>query len=260
MKVELLTYTPDALDLLIFTKSTRLGGATLDDIREWSMDKKLEHLAYMRDTIRSSWEFVDYTFRISGVTRAFTHQLVRTRTASFAQEAQRVVDLTDATWLTPPGADADQATFFDGAMRSAIWANGVLVNNGMARQDARGVIPTNIHTSIIVKANLRTLSQMAELRLCTRTQGEYQDVFRAMVGLVVDVHFWAEDFIGVYCAQTGLCYFPRYGANECPLYPLTINGVLGEVPLNSIKMDVKNAAKETRHEAAPVVNDKGMAQ
>ena len=85
MKVKLISYTQDALELLLLTKNTRLandGLLTLDDIKGWSHDKKMQHIGYMRDTIQSSWEFVDYTFKISGVSRAFTHQLVRTRTAS----------------------------------------------------------------------------------------------------------------------------------------------------------------------------------
>ena len=34
-------------------------------------------------------EFADFTFRIKGVSRALTHQLVRHRMASFAQRSQR---------------------------------------------------------------------------------------------------------------------------------------------------------------------------
>src|SRR5579863_9531120 len=82
-KVELVTFTPDALEVLIYTKSTRLQGKqTLEEIKSWPMEKKLEHLAYMRDTIKSSWEFCEYTFEIHGVNREFTHQFVRTRDMS----------------------------------------------------------------------------------------------------------------------------------------------------------------------------------
>ena len=72
MKVELISYTPDALTLLLKTKGTRLTHQ--DDPATWSEEKRKEHLEYMRDTIKSSWEFVDAVFKIDGVTRAFTHQ------------------------------------------------------------------------------------------------------------------------------------------------------------------------------------------
>ena len=63
--------------------------------------------------------------------------------------------------------------------------------SGAEIQDARGVLPSNMRTHIIAKFNLRTLSEMAKNRLCTRTQGEYQNVFRAMVASVLEVHPWA---------------------------------------------------------------------
>ena len=95
MKVELVNYTSDAVDLLLFTKNTRL----MDDedayskIADWPETKKQEELDYMLQTIRSSWEFIDYTFNIRDVSRGFTHQFVRTRQASYAQQSQRTVDM-----------------------------------------------------------------------------------------------------------------------------------------------------------------------
>ena len=62
-------------------------------------------------------------------------------------------------------------------------------------EDARGILPTNIHTNIVAKFNLRTLSEMAKSRLSPRAQGEYQQVFKMMVDEVVRVHPWAEPFL-----------------------------------------------------------------
>ncbi len=88
MKVSLISHTPHAAELLIFTKSTRLNMSPglMDEIMSWSEDKKLAELEYMAATIPSSWEFVDYVFMIEGVSRAFTHQFVRSRNASYAQQ------------------------------------------------------------------------------------------------------------------------------------------------------------------------------
>ena len=81
MKVKLVSYTKDAKDLLLFTKNTRLMNVdnAYEMIKDWSQQKKQEELDYMLQTIKSSWEFVDYTFELRDVTRAFTHQFVRTR-------------------------------------------------------------------------------------------------------------------------------------------------------------------------------------
>jgi thymidylate synthase ThyX len=79
MKVTLINYTHNAMDLLIFTKNTRLTMSPdrLEEIAKWPLERKWNELEYMANTIPSSWEFCDYTFMIEGVTRAFTHQLVR---------------------------------------------------------------------------------------------------------------------------------------------------------------------------------------
>lgn len=212
MKVTLLNHTSDSINLLLTTKNTRLKFES--DPSTWTEEQRQEHLAYMRDTIKSSWEFVDYTFKIEGVTRAFTHQLVRTRTGSYAQESQRTIDASENAVLRPETADAA----WDYAVEEVMDAYSEMIKRGMPIQDARGILPTNITTSIICKFNLRTLHDMAKVRLCVRTQGEYQDVFRAMRAEVLKVHPWAEDFIQVNCVSTGTCAFPRYGKTSCKFY------------------------------------------
>jgi flavin-dependent thymidylate synthase len=262
VKVSLVEYTGGgyhgdrALDLLLQTKNTRLKHG--EDPSDWSEKEKQEHLDYMRDTIKSSWEFVDYVFKIEGVTRAFTHQLVRTRTASFAQEAMRVIDLSEGfDYLTPPSIEGGNCASGNDSIAQETWhwtmmqiTEGYkeLVELGVPLQDARGVLPTNVLTSIMVKANLRTLSNMGELRLCTRTQGEYQDVFREMRRLVIEVHPWVEPFIEVFCVQHGHCAFPRYGEKECPVY----DEVLPQPILNRMRRDIKARWESVRYEAKPV--------
>lgn len=250
MNVELISHTPDALNLLLTTKGTRLKHD--EDPATWDAQKRAEHLAYMRDTIKSSWEFVDYTFRITGVTRAFTHQLVRTRTGSYAQEAMRVIDASGFATLVPPSvldrADEEAISCWDGVMHEIDKGYKTLVKLGVPRQDARGVLPTNVLTNIIAKFNLRTLANMAELRLCTRTQGEYQDVFRKMRQLVVDAHPWADDFINVFCVNHAHCAFPRYGEKECPVY----STVIPTWQLEAFRKGIRERFDSIRYEARPV--------
>lgn len=216
MNVTLLSCTPDALNLLLRTKNTRLKFSS--DPSTWSEEEKQQHIEYMRDTIQSSWEFVDYTFQIEGVSRAFTHQLVRTRTGAYAQESQRTIDARDNPVVAPGLPDLAATEIWTEAVDAALGAYSKMVDAGVAPQDARGILPTNISTSIIAKFSLRTLSDMAKVRLCTRTQGEYQEVFRSMRKLVIEQHPWAADFINVQCVALGICAFPRYGKAECPIY------------------------------------------
>lgn len=248
MKVTLISSTHDALNLLLSTKNTRLTHSS--DPSTWTDEQRMEHLAYMRDTIKSSWEFVDYIFQIEGVTRAFTHQLVRTRTGSYAQQAMRVVDARNQPVDLPPSIAAvpEWHQLWDRGQFEVLEAYGALIDAGAPAQDARGLLPTNITTSIMAKFNLRTLHEMAKLRLCTRTQGEYQDVFRAMRDEVNRVTPWAAEFMEVHCVATGTCAFPRYGKKECPVY-------LPEMDNEHVKNKAKEIFWAIRHEAAPVAKD-----
>lgn len=221
MNVQLISYTPDALNLLLGTKGTRLGHN--EEVSQWSAEKKAEHLAYMRDTIKSSWEFVDYVFEISRVTRAFTHQLVRTRAGAYAQESQRTVDVRSNLVMMPESVAMNGAAMKHWMRLINLMKSGytyMVDNQRIPVQDARGLLPTNLTTSIKAKFDLRALHEMSKVRLCSRTQGEYQDVFREMRALVIGVHPWVEEhrFLEVHCVSTGTCAFPRYGKKECKFY------------------------------------------
>jgi flavin-dependent thymidylate synthase len=210
MKVTAIDYTghghqePEqhAANVLIFSKATRLKmePGLFADIASWPWEKKQEELEYMANTIPSSWEFVDYTFLIEGVTRAFTHQLVRTRTASFAQQTMRVLDVgSERGWdyLTGPtiqdGSWLRQA--YDHAMDVIGRTYRDLIDHGAAIEDARGILPTNILTNIQVKMNMRTLVDMVRKRSSSRTQGEYRAVLEAIKAEATRVHPWLHLFI-----------------------------------------------------------------
>lgn len=207
MDVQLIDFTgcgsPDparhAANVLVFTKNTRLEmrAGLMADIAAWPWEKVEEELAYMANTIPSSWEFVNYTFLINDVTRAFTHQFVRTRTGSYAQQTMRVLNKKGWTYGTGPSLkNGSTADAYHECMTSISDAYDWLIENGAKIEDARGVLPTNIHTNIVAKFDLRTLADTARKRASSRTQGEYRDVMGAMLAEVKRVHPWASMFLG----------------------------------------------------------------
>jgi len=205
MKVTLIDYTgfgnPDpwhAANVLLFTKSTRLNmsPSLMDDIKAWPEAKKMEELAYMANTIPSSWEFVGYTFMIEGVSRAFTHQFVRNRHGSYAQQSMRVVSMEQGyEFLMPQRLSTTDREVVNSVNRKIIEAYGALLKSEVATEDARSILPTNIATNIVAKFNLRTMSELAKSRTGGRTQNEYINVMGAMATQVTLVHPWAEQFL-----------------------------------------------------------------
>lgn len=284
MKVTLIAATPHALETLIFTKNTRLKmtGEGLAEVIAWPEEKKQKELEYMKNTIQSSWEFVDYVLAIEGVTRAFTHQLVRHRVGtSFAQQAQRVVDMSGFQYLATgeelnPGGDPtserdstardgdpgdNPSNVYDHVMQEIDAGYNKLTTLGVKPQDARGVLPTNVLTNIVFKANLRTLHDMALKRLCVKAQGEFQDVFRAIVAAVASHHPWAESFLRVQCAWNGTCLFPTLPVDQCHVKPFVYDPVTTwsygqnvgmDTPLKPLSELVQIHARE-RRDIQPVV-------
>lgn len=198
MKVTLLNWTQCAKDLLIFTKQTRLkmSAGGLEDISKMSEVEKQEQLDYMVNTIKSSWEFMDFTFMIEGVSRAFTHQFVRNRMGSYAQQTMRILDVSGFEYITGPSIKTEyQKHIYDGAMAKINEAYDALIDAGVAIEDARGLLPTNICTNIVAKYNLRTLSDMLQSRQSPRTQGEFREVAELMFTTVVEAEPWVEPFL-----------------------------------------------------------------
>ena len=197
MNVELINYTQNAKDLLIFTKNTRLNmAASFEQVELMDEQEKQDQLDYMVNTIKSSWEFVDFTFNVTGVTRAFTHQLVRNRHGSYAQQTMRILEMEGFKYVTGPTIRNEyQKSLYDAAMESIQYAYDNLIESGVSIEDARGILPTNICTNITVKFNLRTLSDMMASRASCRTQGEYRDVLNDMYDLCVSALPWIAPFL-----------------------------------------------------------------
>ena len=220
MNISLIDYTTDAKELLILSKNTRhlSNPRRFSEIKKMTDEEKDEELQYVFNTISSSWEFVNYVFLFQNVTRAFTHQMVRHRVGfSYAQQSLRVFPAANFAYLVPDGVEGDQFqnAIYESTMSSIQDGYNLLLGKDASIQDARGVLPTNICTNILVGCNLRSLSAMMETRLCIRTQGEFQQVALHAKSLVEAVHPWANQVLLPSCVFKGLCLYPRFAG--CPL-------------------------------------------
>lgn len=203
MKVTLIDYTGKgradqqrhAANILIFTKSTRLnmdpGG--FERVSNMTEEEVAEQLAYMSGTIPSSWEFVDLTFLVEGVSRAAAQQMTRTRTASYAMQSQRVTDVSEAEVHNPCEQPAHRARFSAQANKM-MQAYSDIINDGVALQDARGLLPMNITCNLVCKYNLRSFVELVRARESLRTQGEYATIVSDMKAATLEAWPWADAF------------------------------------------------------------------
>jgi thymidylate synthase (FAD) len=140
----------------------------------------------IREGHESIVEHVSATFEVSGISRAASHQLVRHRLASYRQESQRSVDMSDPQWVLPPDVSADPRAV-------TIWENlGAQVRNayralrelGVRKEDARFVLPNGAATRLVVTMNFRELLHVFRLRISPEAQWEIRAVCVRMLELV----------------------------------------------------------------------------
>lgn len=185
-----------AANLLLFTKNTRLDldESSLDILSSLSDEGKKEQLKLMSQTIPSSWEFIDVTFLISGVSRACAQQITRTRNASYAMQSQRVVNASEMKAVNPyaPGSSAN-ALFEEGVEKARKFYI-ELLDADSTFQDARGIMPMATTSNLVAKYNLRAFVDLVKSRESLRTQGEYRDIVAKMKAAVLNVWPWSEPF------------------------------------------------------------------
>jgi len=118
-------------------------------------------------------EFADLTVKFDDVSRGVTHELVRHRLASFAQESTRYVNESDLNVIVPPHKDENANTLMapngdDVSLSDWFSSNEIaykdLLIAGYKPEDARQILPIATKAPICIKANLREWRQIFKMR------------------------------------------------------------------------------------------------
>jgi flavin-dependent thymidylate synthase len=188
-RVTLLHMTADPLGAMAAPNMMYRGIVvrSLSDVPDEERRKVLTDMAKTRLT--APLEFVDLHFLIEGVDRAFTHQMVRQRTAVYAQESLRFGVKEGQPWRevcsVPEGIDDPlKRKIWQDALNDVQRAYLGLIDVGVPAEDARGLMPHAMTTRLHYKTNLRNLVDHAGNRLCTQAQFVWRDVFFKMVDAI----------------------------------------------------------------------------
>lgn len=169
MKVTLVAYTPRPLYVCAEAASV-------------CYDSKPD-LRIVKGCIRSGHQSVlehcTFTFKIEGISRACSHQLVRHRIASYSQQSQRYVTYSNLEWATT-GVPAETVDELEEYCDYALTAYRDMIERGVKAEDAREVLPNATPTIIYVTFNLRALMHFCNERMCTRAQKEIREVASLM--------------------------------------------------------------------------------
>ena len=157
-----------------------------------------EYMANIIDSGHGSvLEHAVWNFIITGVSRSFTHELIRHRAGwGYSQLSQRYVDESTADFVEPDIVANDEQAhqlWLDSvesshkAYRALVERLSQVVEEGypeqsrtskrkMARQAARSVLPNATETKIFVTANARALRHFVELRGSSAAEPEIRKV------------------------------------------------------------------------------------
>ena len=138
-----------------------------------------------------------WSFLITGVSRSFTHELIRHRHFSYSQLSQRYVNESDSDFIEPViiaedptlhavWCEAVEATrraydrLVEGLQARYAHIPEATLRRKLARQAARSVLPNATETKIFVTGNARALRHFIELR-----GGEHADIEIRKVAVAV---------------------------------------------------------------------------
>lgn len=201
MLVTLIQATPDPINTIAKIASICYDS---DPKNPLGLVKHLYHNGH-----HSVFEHIYFTFKIEGISRACSHQLVRHRHCSFTQRSQRYCSEDGFDFVTPPSIDPkafakdmeDFKDLYEDYQRS-----------GVSNEDARFVLPNACETSLYLSCNLRELIHVSNDRLCMRAQWEIRELVKQMVSLVAP----ELQFMLVPKCQSGriICHEKCGGAND----------------------------------------------
>ena len=174
-------------------------------------EKKWKLIRHVLDSGHHSvLEHAQFTFFISGVSRALSHQLVRHRIGvSYSQQSQRYCAFEDGfNYVIPPSISKDEKLKkkFESYMSDINNMYLDLLNHeGVPAEDARMVLPNACCTNLTVSINLRALMHFCEERMCTCAQGEIRQMARSMAKLITDRIPELKEYLREKCYRLGYC-------------------------------------------------------
>jgi len=127
--------------------------------------------------------------------RGVSHEIVRHRMASFAQESTRYCNYSkgkfggEITFIRPYDMLSDSTEFgiWESAMSAAENSYMELIKNGVSPQMARSVLPNSLKTELVMTANLREWRHFLNLRAAGSTGAPHPQMLEVAVPLLIEL-------------------------------------------------------------------------
>jgi len=219
IRVKILDWPDEKRMKVLLTKMVKatIGG----DVDEVIDDNSLGEELFLGG-LQTGLEAFNVSFEISGVSRAFTHQFVRTRKAAYHQQSSRFTYMGDMFNVRMPQSIADDSTakkIFELFVESSRLTYRKLCELNIPFQDARFAVPVGIETYIIGEFPLKVFLDTYAYRGCYGFQWEIVHVFQEMRRQLIEKLPFLEPYIKISCEKVGRCTFQGWENVEdfCPL-------------------------------------------
>ena len=177
MNVTLIQATPNAIETI-----AQIASICYDSDPKNPMGL-VKHL--YRNGHHSVFEHIYFTFKVEGISRACSQQLVRHRHCSFTQRSQRYGSEDGFGFVTALSIEErDGNGYYNFFMQEVAENYCDMQEVGVPNEDARYILPNACETSLYVSCNLRELIHMANERKCFRAQWEIRELVTKMCDLV----------------------------------------------------------------------------
>lgn len=214
MEVTLIAHTPepDKVCALAALSTVSRELATTKDVPKEKLEASLRHVMEMGH--HSVIEHAYFTFAISGISRACSHELVRHRIASYSQQSQRYVRLGGFEFVRVPKIDVhpELKAEYEKTMASLAATYQKFLDAGIPPEDARYVLPNATKTNLVMSMDARSLMNFFTLRCCSRAQWEIREMANMMLEEVRKVAPIIFENAGARCDSQGHCL---EGARSC---------------------------------------------
>ncbi len=193
MKVKLINYTKNPEKIVAQSARLCYSNLGIEDLKKSLTNESITKLIkkIMRLGHYSVLEHITFTFAIEGISRVTSHQLVRHRIASFSQQSQRYVKISkeDFPYIIPKSIAKDDKLrkIFIDTIKELDKIYHQFLDDNIAAEDARYILPQAVETKIIITANARELLHIFKLRCCSRAQWEIREVAKSMLKEVKDI-------------------------------------------------------------------------
>lgn len=178
MEVELLHLTPNAEEFIgrcasICYDSSQDSGAC---VKRAAACVSKGHLATLR--------FAHATFKVKGISRACSHQFVRSKHLDFLQRSQRYCKEEDVDFVYVDVAKEQYTGMMHQHYLESYALYMELLKEGMKKEDARFVLPEATCTELVVTGNLQAWLDFINLRSGKEAQWEIRAVAKGIYNIL----------------------------------------------------------------------------